>query len=253
MAIGSFPLFRGAWSLAIIPAIFAFVAFPARAVDQLIKNDGTVVNGTITGVSDGQVSLTQGGAKTVVYLTDIKSVNMAAPAAVEKAKGAAPADVIATLAPLVREYAGLPSDWVVYDAMGQLADAYDAESQPEKAAAIYAEINKLYPNSPYQKEAAVGQAKIAVKAGKIDDAMAAVKPLIDLANQNIAPSPDEGRLYAGAFLVYGQALEAQKQYPQALEAYLTVKTMFYQNPSLVALADTQAKALLAQHPGVGID
>ncbi|MEI9998147.1 MAG: hypothetical protein WDO13_02725 [Verrucomicrobiota bacterium] len=48
-------------------------------------------------------------------------------------------------------------------------------------------------------------------------------------------------------------LESRKQFPQALEAYLTVTTMFYQNPSLVAEADHYAKDLRTKNPGLGVE
>jgi hypothetical protein len=80
-----------------------------------------------------------------------------------------------------------------------------------------------------------------------------LQPIIDQANQDLAPSQSEGGLYATAFLVYGQALEAQKKLEQALEAYLTVKTMFYQNPALADQADQMAKKLRDQNPGLGVE
>jgi hypothetical protein len=48
-------------------------------------------------------------------------------------------------------------------------------------------------------------------------------------------------------------LEAQKKLPEALEAFLTVKTMFYQNPNLVAEADHYAQELRTQNPSLGVD
>ena len=223
-----------------------------RAQDQILLKAGTVVTGKINGLADGQVSVTQAAGKTVIYLTDIQSVSMAPPVAFVQAKKATAADQPALLEPLVKQYAGLPADWVL-DAMGQLADDYDSLGQAEKSAAIYTQINQLYPNSPYKKEAIIGQAKQDLKAGKIDDALAKVKPLIDDANQDIAPSPADGRLFASAFLIYGQALQQQKQDAQALEAFLTVKTMFYQSPSLVDQADQLAQALQKQNPDVSVD
>jgi tetratricopeptide (TPR) repeat protein len=223
----------------------------ARA-DVIKKTNGTIVTGQITGISGGQVAVNIAGGNTVVYLSDIQSVTMNPPAAFTQINGASPAATISTLEPLVKEYAGLPADWVL-QAMSDLADAYDAQGLANKSAAVYTQINTLYPNSPLKKMGVIGAAKLAVQQGKIDAALAAVKPLVDEANQNLAPSADEGRLYAGAFLVYGQALQAQKQYPQALEAYLTVKTMFYQNPALVDQADQLAKKLRALQPGVGVD
>jgi tetratricopeptide (TPR) repeat protein len=229
----------------------------AAADDTVILKAGSTVTGQVTGVSDGQLTISTrtpngGTAQLTFYLADIRSIEMAPPAAVAQLKDASPAQVIATLQPIVKEYAGLPADWVV-DAMGQLADAYDTSGQSDRAAAAYAEINQFYPDSPYQNEAVAGTAKLDLQQGKIDAALALLRPLVDKANQDLAPSPAEGRLYANVFLVYGQALQAQKHFSQALEAYLTVKTMFYQNPALADRADQLAKALQAQNPGVGVD
>jgi tetratricopeptide (TPR) repeat protein len=243
----------------LIALAFALSALRLVADDQIIKNDGNVVNGQIVGVSDGQVTIeshsSNGGiAKFPITISDIKSIIMAVPADVTKAEvhGVAPAEVIAALEPQVKQFAGLPADWVV-EAMAALGDAYAAGGQSDRALAIYNQISQLYPGSAYENVAAAGKAKLNLKAGKIDEALAAVQPIVDQANKDIAPSPSVGALYANAFLVYGQVLEAQKKPQQALEAYLTVKTMFYQNPNLVDQADQLARNLRDQNPGLGIE
>jgi tetratricopeptide (TPR) repeat protein len=177
---------------------------------------------------------------------------MTPPAVLTTIQEAQPAAVITALEPLIKQYAGLPADWVV-DMMWQLAGAYNAQGQADRAADIYNQIDTLYPNSKYHAQASAGKALLSLKQGKIDEAIAGVQPTIAEANKNLAPSPEEGRLYANAFLVYGQALQAQKKLPQALEAYLTVKTMFYQNPALAEQADQLAKNLREQNPGLGVD
>ncbi len=237
--------------LVLLALVLGSFWLPLRA-DEIVKKDGTVVDGQITGVSNGQIGITIGAGRSVVYLSDVQSVAMAAPPELAKIQSAAPAAAIAALEPLVKQYSGLPADWVL-DAMGQLAEAYSADNHADKAAQLYAQINQLYPNSPYQKESIVGQARLDLKAGKAAEALAAVKPIVDQANQNVAPSPAEGRLFGAAFLVYGQALQAQKQFPQALEAFLTVKTMFYQTPALVQQADQLAEQLRRENPGVAVD
>ncbi|MCE0497132.1 MAG: hypothetical protein LV481_04210 [Methylacidiphilales bacterium] len=257
MAIGAFfsCRFLKLLGLVIFPALL--LAARCCADDQIEKKDHTIIRGQITGLADGQVSIQSqtsngGTAKLTVYLSDIQSITMAPPAAMARIKDAPPASVIATLEPLVKEYAGLPADWVL-DAMAQLGDAYDALGQEDKASAVYDQINQLYPNSPYQMLAVTGKARQSLTQGRIDEALATIQPIITEANQNLAPPPSKGRLYANAFLVYGQALEAQKKLPAALEAYLTVVTMFYQNPTLVEKARQLAKNLRDQNPGVGVD
>jgi predicted negative regulator of RcsB-dependent stress response len=97
------------------------------------------------------------------------------------------------------------------------------------------------------------KAQVCLDANKIDDALKLVQPIVDAANKNIAPSQTDGATFAKAFLVYGKILVAQKKPQQALEAYLTVKTMFYQNPNLVTEADKLAQKLRDANPGIGVE
>lgn len=241
----------------LLALIFVLPGLRSHADDSITKKDGTVISGQITGVSNGQVTMSSrtasgGVAKVPYYLSDVQSVSMAPPAEVAKAQGAAPAAVIAALEGPVKQYAGLPVDWVV-NAMAQLAEAYAAAGQPDKSLALYSQISQLYPGSPFEIPAKTGKAKLDLQAGKVTDALAIVEPLVKEANKNLAPSQAEGGLYANAFLVYGQVLEALKRPQDALEAYLTVKTMFYQNAALADQADQLAKKLRDQNPGLGVD
>ena len=257
-----FRLRRGtsSWShLALASLVFALGMAASSAEDRLIQKNGNVITGQVVGVSGGQVSVISktpnGGVARIPYMiSDLRSVEMAPPAALADVKGQSSSAVVTALAPLVKEYAGLPADWVL-DAMGQLADAYSDLGQIDSANAIYNQINQLYPGSSYTNIAVAGQAKLLLKQGKLDQALAQIQPVITAANKDVAPSPSDGRAYASAFLVYGQILEAQKKFPEALEAYLTVKTMFYQPElaSLVAQSDELAKNLRAQNPGLGVD
>jgi hypothetical protein len=256
MVIGSSSAARVGKSLAIFLFVALTVTGGLRAQDQVYLKAGTVVSGQITGVSGGQIAIDIPGptgqtAHSVLYLSDVQSVTMPTPDVVTQLKSADPATIIATLAPVVRQYAGLPADWVV-DAMGQLADAYDAQGKSAQASQAYSQIEQLYPGSPYQTEATAGAAKLALNSGDLADALALLKPIVDQANQNLAPSAAESRGYAKIFLVYGQVLQAQKQNDAALEAYLTVKTLFYQNPALVDQAEKLADTLRAQAPGVSV-
>ena len=239
----------------------AFICLVLRAVadDQIVKKDGTVIAGQVVGVLGDQVMIqsvtSRGGIAKIPYpLSDIKSITMAVPDAVTKAQvpGVAPSVVVSALEPQVKQFAGLPADWIV-DAMAQLAQAYAALGQADKALATYNQIDTLYPGSKYHAQAVAGKAEMSLKAGKIDEALAAVQPVIDQANKDIAPSPADGATYARAFLVYGDVLNAQKKPQQALEAYLTVKTMFYQNSNLVDEADHRAQSLRDHNPGIGIE
>ncbi|HEY0257642.1 MAG TPA: hypothetical protein VGC39_09385 [Candidatus Methylacidiphilales bacterium] len=229
-----------------------FPALPGKADEIKRKHGKVITGGQIVKVADGKVIVNINGGTVPYYLSDIQSVTMPPPAAMANMKDPTPATAAAILDPLVKQYAGLPADWVV-DAMVQLAQADDALGKSDLATNLYNQIDQLYPGSPYLIQAVAGKAKSSLQHGKVDEAIAALQPLIDKANQNVAPSPSDGRLYANAFLVYGQALEAQKKFSQALEAYLTVKTMFYQNSTLAQQADQLAGKLRQENPGLGVD
>jgi predicted negative regulator of RcsB-dependent stress response len=106
----------------------------------------------------------------------------------------------------------------------------------------------LYPGSRYLIKANVGLAKGALQEKKYDDVLKLVQPLIDEANKKVFPKPDEARLYGEAFLVRGQAQEAKGDLSQALESYLTVVTIFYQNAELVKVAQQKADVLRQNNP-----
>ncbi|HEV3271400.1 MAG TPA: hypothetical protein VGZ93_04380 [Candidatus Methylacidiphilales bacterium] len=253
-------LFSRRWvqlaSLIALP--LTFPALGLVADDQIIQNNGNVLNGIIQSVSDGQVTIQVRNGPSIatfpITLTDVKSISMAVPPEVTsvEAPGIDPAAVIKVLDPVVQKLAGLPVTWVV-EAMAALGDAYSASGKADRALAIYNQISQLYAGSNYAYVAEAEKARLSLKQGKIDEAFAEVHPIVDKANQDMAPSPSVGAIYANAFLVYGQVLEAQKKLPQALEAYLTVTTMFYQNPGLVAQANQLAKNLRDQNPGIGIE
>jgi tetratricopeptide (TPR) repeat protein len=259
MVIGSLRFERGIGATTCVFLLTAAcLAFRSVGDDQIVQTNGQVDTGRITGISDGAVTIEQrvgsGVAKFPVMIADIKSVTMATPPAVADAEkpGTPPGQVIAALEGPVNQFAGLPAKWVV-DSMAQLGDAYSQVGQTDKALEIYNKIGTLYPNSAYINVANASRAQVDVEAGKIDDALKIVQPIVDKANQDLAPSPVDGATYAKAFIVYGRVLEAQKKLPEALEAFLTVKTMFYQNPNLVAEADHYAQDLRTKNPGLGVN
>jgi len=77
--------------------------------------------------------------------------------------------------------------------MAQLAQAYSAQNKGDRAAALYSQIDTLYPGSKYHVQAIAGKALLSLKQGKIADALTAVQPIIDQANKDIAPSPPTAR------------------------------------------------------------
>jgi hypothetical protein len=201
--------------------------------------------------SGGNAQINIGAGTIGVRLTDIASVEMTVPTEMKLSESAPPDRVIALLQPLTTKFKGLPADWVV-DAMGRIADAYAAQNKNGEAAAVYKEMASLYPGSRYLIKANVGMAKTAFQDQKYDETLRLVKPLVDEANKKLFPTANEARLYSEAFLVQGQAYEGKGEAALALESYLTVVTIFFQNPETVKAAQQKADQLRQKNPGLTV-
>ncbi|HSI86934.1 MAG: tol-pal system YbgF family protein [Candidatus Methylacidiphilales bacterium] len=219
------------------------------AQDKIVKNDGSVVQGTIQEFRSGSVMINVNGAVLGVKAPEINKVEMQAPAEFTQAKTLAPAEQIKKLAPLVAKFKGMPSDWVT-EAMADVARAHSALGQDQQSLAIYEEMEKLYPNNRFRIQASAGKAEMLLKSNKPEEALKMIAPLIEQANKTISPSDDDAKLYANAFLVQGRALEAQGKLSEALEAYLTVVTTLYQNADVAKKAEELATKLRHSNPNL---
>lgn len=225
---------------------------PMHGQDKIALKGGQELSGKILDVTNGNVNLSV-GASTIPYpLANINTVQMAAPAELDKARAASPDSAIVTLEPIVKKFKGLPVDWVS-DAMALLADSLSAQGKDAESVAVYQEMVKLYPGSRYQVRAQAGLAKASYKEGKYDEVITRLTPLIAEANKSFSPSQEDGRVYAEAFLIQGQALEKLGKDKEALESYLTVVTVFYQNPAAAKTAQEQADKLRKNNPQVVVD
>lgn len=222
---------------------------PMHGQDKITLKTGQEVAGKILEVSGGAVKVSV-GAGTIPYpLANIASVQMTAPADIEKAHAASPDQAIVLLDPIVKKFKGLPVDWVA-EAMVLLADSYTFGGKDAESMAVFEEMIKLYPGSRYQVRAQAGLAKASLKDGKFDEVLSRLAPLVAQANKEFSPSQEDGRVYSEAFLLQGQALEKQGKAKEALESYLTVVTVFYQNPVAAKTAQEQADKLRKNNPQV---
>ena len=248
---------NSAFRLAASLALALFLGGEARADDTLTRIDGGTLSGQVTGVRDGQVQIKVGEGALALPLTQVKSVDMAAPAALAEAKDPAtkPERVIAITTPLVAAYEGLPAPWVI-EAMSLQGNAYAALDQLDKSNATFAELKKLYGESASTGASAlpakIGLARNALKQGHNDEAAALLQPVIEAARGTLAHSPAENAALGGAFLLYGRVLEAKGDAVGALNAYLTTTALFNRSEAAVAEAKTRADALRAAHPGLTI-
>lgn len=236
----------------LVGAGFLLAISSASGQDKITLKNKTEVSGKIIEVSGPNVNMAVSSGTVPYPLNNIASVQMAAPADVVKAHDAAPDQVISLVEPLIKKFKGLPVDWVA-EAMSMEADAYADQGKDDQSIATYSEMSKLYPGSRYQVRAQAGLARASLKAGNYDEAITKVAPLITDANKSFSPSPADGRVYGEAFLVRGQALEKKGKLKEALESYLTVVTVFYQNPATAKTAQELADKLRKNNPQVVVD
>ncbi len=238
-------------------SVFLFLFFAAvldgDAAGRIVKQDGATMEGEVTGVSGDQVQVKLEAGTIGMSLSQIKSVEMPAPkeiAALQADPNPAPATVLATAEPLVKNFEGLPADWLV-DALVLIGNAYASQGDYEKSAAVFEKIKKTYGDRSYSLEANLGLARVALKQNRVDDALPLLQPLLAKARESISHSPSESRMYGEAFLLDGQALEAKGDAPGAFEAYLTAN-IFNQDPAAFQVADGKAQALRTSHPGLKV-
>jgi tetratricopeptide (TPR) repeat protein len=222
------------------------------AQDKIVLRNGEELVGTINEVRDGKVFVKVSAGVVPANLVDVVKVEAKMPDQVVRAREYPAEQKISTLGPLVARYKGLPIEWVV-EAMSLMAEAYNATGQAAKARTVYEEMLQLYPNSRFEVRAKAGLAGQALDEGKYDEALAMVTPLIQEANKTLLPTAEEGATFGAAFLVRGRALEAQKKSAEALEAYLTTVTIFYQDPSTAKAAQEAAAALRKKVPGLSVE
>lgn len=219
----------------------------AWAQDKIVFANGRVEEGKILGAGNGQIQMRVGKGKVPFPVSQITSIEMETPPQLAQAAGKKPPVAITLLAPLVGQFRGLPAAWLV-DAMGQLAAAYSDNNQPEKALALYEEIQRTYPNSKFEMVATTGIAREELKQGNTQKALSMLAPVIKASNENLMPSSSDSRLFSDAYLIRGQAYESAGMEDQALESYLAVVTVFYHSPRAVAEAEKRAQELRAKKP-----
>lgn len=225
---------------------------PAKAQDKITLKSGDSYLGKIREVKNGQVFIQVEQGNLPFRLNLVEVVEMDAPRELVRARTAEPKKQLALVAPLINKYKGLPADWVV-ESLGIAAEAYAALGQNDKAKAVYSSMLKLYPNSIYEVRAKAGLAGQALATGNTAEALKMIKPLIAEANKTLLPGNAQGQVYGAAYLVQGQALEKQGKLADALSSYLTVVTVFHQNPSVAQAAQEAAAALRKKNPDVIVE
>lgn len=244
--------------LAPLPRIALFVATVlmtaswVAAQDAVVLKSGLTREGKITGVSGGNVRLQiNGGGSTGIPLTEIREVRMDEPsefaAAVRRLAAGDAAGAAADLQKINDAYAGLPADWAER-AAALLGDAKLAAGDKEGAAAAYERLSKTYPQAT--SLANLGRARLAVEAGRPDEAASLLQPVLAGADKIALPSTAEGPALSQAFYLNGRIKEAAGDHQAALVSYLKSAALFPFDKNAATDAQKRADALRAEHAGL---
>lgn len=223
----------------------------ASAQDAVILTTGLERPGKIVGFSNGNVRLQVGSSTTGIPLASVKSVRMNPPpefdAAAKQlasgdAKGAA-----AALQKINDTYAGLPAPWVERS-VALLGDAKLAAGDKAGAQAAYDNLVKLYPAATAL--ANLGRARLAVDAGKFEEAGPLLEPLLANSAKTAFPGSAEGSTLCQAHYLQGRIFEAAGDNQAALEQYLKASAVFPFDRNAATDAKTRADQLRSQHAGL---
>jgi len=213
----------------------------------IILTSGQERKGEILSVEGTRVNFKSGPATSSLPLKQIQAVEMDAPAdytkAVEAWTAGQPEQALKLLEPLVNKFRGLPSEWTK-QASAQLGDLFLVNGQMEKAKAAFTAFQRAYPDA--KELTTVGLARLALERGEPGVAKIQIKPVLDKATGMVAPADGQGPGFAQACYIMGRALEADQQLPDALKHYLLVETVYYQDPTILKLAQERAQALIDQ-------
>jgi tetratricopeptide (TPR) repeat protein len=145
-------------------------------------------------------------------------------------------------------FEGLPVDFVG-TAYTRLADIYIFLEKYEEAEALLEKYQADYGDAESEMDPlALGQAQIAVAKGEIEQAMELLEPLQALAVQQESVTREEAGFFARVFYNLAEAYLKQGNLAQALENYLKVSTIFYQDKALADVAAEKARELKADNP-----
>jgi tetratricopeptide (TPR) repeat protein len=225
-------------------AILGPIAPTLSAQDTLVLANGQRRDGQILGVADGKVRFKSGPAEASLPLEQVVSARMEAPAAFQKALDALQAgDVkaaLATLGPLVQSFRGLPAPWIER-ASAMLGGVLLDNGDTAAAEAAFSAFQKAYPKATGLAD--LGLARLAVEKKDFDGAAARIEPIVAKARKTLLAESVTSAEYGQALYLMGNILEERGLYSEALDSYLLASTVFFEDASIAAKAQTRAEAL----------
>lgn len=224
--------------------ILACVSHECQAQDAVVQKNGQRRDGQILGVKAGAIRIKVGPAETGIPLADTVSVSMVPPKAYDEAlalwqKGDT-AKTLASLAPLVENFNGLPTKWAER-ASALLGEVYLSADQVNKAETAFANFQKLYTDAA--STADVGLARLAIAKKDYDAARVKLVPIVEKAKATLLPDSGDSAVYGQALFLLGRVQESSGEDSEALENYLLAVNLFHEDKAVVAKAEERANAL----------
>ncbi len=213
--------------------------------------------GSITGVQGDAILLTFAQGKTSVPLAQVARVEAAPPPACQSGLAAYHAGnydkALADLRPVADTFRGLPTEWA-QQSLAAVGSSYLEKNDLARAEAAFNDYRRYYPNAPGNKLLlGVAQARIAFAKNNAPQARQALDAITPAALKAPAEvTRTDGATYGQAFYLRARMQERDGNFQGALEDYLRVVTLFYQDPALTARAQKGADDLRAAHKGLAV-
>jgi len=222
----------------------------ARAEDWLTLDNNRKFGGEALEVVDSKVRFLFGKGEISVPLQQIVSLKKPAPEQFEEAEKLFREEkynlALTKYQTLVDQFFGLPVEWVQI-AANRLGELYIKQEKYSEAEAIYKRYDKLYTANQDLSQSQLIRAQIALAQNHADTAKNILEPLLEIASSKEYVTDQEALLYGKAFLMHGQIKEIENEYPEALENYLKVVTLYPYDQATRSEAQEKARKLREQH------
>ncbi len=222
-----------------------------------LQGNQTPQEGRITGIQGDAILFTVPNGRTSVPLAQVVRVEAVAPPSYATGMVAYHSgnydQALADLRPVGEGFRGLPLDWA-QQTLAALGSIYLEKNDVAKAEAAFNDYRRYYPNAPGNKlQLGVAQARIAFAKNNASQARQALDTITQAALKAPAETtPGDGAAYGQAFYLLARLQERENNLQGALENYLRVVTLFYQDAALAVRAQKGADDLRTAHKGLSV-
>lgn len=231
----------GAAALSLIP--------PAHGSDKLFTEQGAVHEGRVLRVDAQGIWIDMGGAQSKINRSEVARAEIQIPDEAnqglklyqEKQYAAA----AAKLEPVVTRYEGIPQEWIE-QASYLLADCHVRTRNYAKAKALYDATAKFYPDSPRIGTSVAGQARAAAGLNDFDTAIKLLEPLVEEKEKTLGLSASERMDMSQSCLTLATCHRARGDKQKALNYYLKVTALYYDDDAALAEALYQSGILFEE-------